>query len=103
MKIYRETTLTDFEFWSGAKCRAEKLTSSELEQITEILEELYPDGIDETTINDLMENLFPLMDKHQVYKLDLVGPKKYLKGFTDQIQEKANTKYQNNQIEINII
>lgn len=53
MKIYRETTLTDFEFWSGAKCRAEKLTSSELEQITEILEELYPDGIDETTINDL--------------------------------------------------
>ena len=53
MKVYRETTLTDFEFWSGAKCRAEKLTHSELEQITEILEELYPDGIDETTINDL--------------------------------------------------
>ena len=53
MKIYRETTLTDFEFWCGAKCRAEKLTYSELEQITEILEELYPNGIDETTINDL--------------------------------------------------
>ena len=34
MKIYRETTLTDFEFWSGAKWRAEKLTYSELEQIT---------------------------------------------------------------------
>ena len=53
MKIYRETTLTGFDFWSGAKCRAEKLTYSELEQITEILEELYPDGIDETTVNDL--------------------------------------------------
>ena len=53
MKIYRETTLKDFEFWGGAKCRAEKLTYSELEQITEILEELYPDGIDETTVNDL--------------------------------------------------
>lgn len=53
MKIYRETTLTNFEFWGGAKCRAEKLTYSELEQITEILEELYPDGIDETTVNDL--------------------------------------------------
>ena len=68
---------------------------------------VYEDGnkidICETTLNDLMTNLFPLMEKHQVYKLDLVGPKKYLKGFTDQIQEKARTKYQNDQIEINII
>ena len=54
MKVYRETTLTNFEFWSGAKCRAEKLTYSELEQITEILEELYPDGIDDTVLNDLL-------------------------------------------------
>lgn len=53
MKIYSEKSLTSFEFWGGAMCRAEKLTYSELEQITEILEELYPDGIDETTINDL--------------------------------------------------
>ena len=53
MKIYSEKSLTSFEFWGGAKCRAEKLTYSELEQITAILEELYPDGIDETTVNDL--------------------------------------------------
>lgn len=53
MKIYSEMSLNDFEFWSGAKYTAEKLTYSELEQITEILEELYPDGIDETAVNDL--------------------------------------------------
>ena len=53
MKIYSEKSLTSFDFWSGAVCRAEKLTYSELEQITAILEELYPDGIDDTTINDL--------------------------------------------------
>lgn len=53
MKIYSEKSLTRFEFWGGAMCRAEKLTYSELEQITAILEELYPDGIDETTTNDI--------------------------------------------------
>ena len=53
MKIYEEKSLIDFEFWSGAIYRAEKLTVDEFNQIEVILEELYPDGIDETTINDL--------------------------------------------------
>ena len=53
MKIYCEKSLKNFEFWSGAICRAEKLTGSELTQIESILEELYPDGIDETTVNDI--------------------------------------------------
>lgn len=68
---------------------------------------VYEDGnkidICETTLDDLTENLFSLIEKHQVYKLDLVGPNKYLKGLTNRFQEKAKTKYQNNQIEINII
>jgi hypothetical protein len=53
MKIYREDSLRNFDFWSGAVYRAEKLTAHELDQVEAILEELYPDGIDETTINDL--------------------------------------------------
>ena len=53
MKVISEISLTSFEFWAGAKANAERLTYEEMEQIEEIIEELYPDGIDEVNINDL--------------------------------------------------
>ena len=53
MKIYNETSLSEFEFWSGGRERAEVLTSNQLDEIECILEDLYPDGLDATTINDL--------------------------------------------------
>jgi len=53
MKLYKEENLNGFEFWSGAKDRADKLTDNELDQIEVILEDLYPDGMDETQLNDL--------------------------------------------------
>ena len=53
MKIYKHENLTEFEFWSGAKDTAEYLTDDELDQIEEILDELYPAGMDETELNDL--------------------------------------------------
>lgn len=53
MKIYTEKSLRDFEFWSGAKDTAKYLTPGELDQIEFILEECYPEGMDETAINDL--------------------------------------------------
>ena len=53
MKIYRETSLADFNFWSGAKDFADLLTDSELEQVEATIEELYPEGIDETQLNDI--------------------------------------------------
>lgn len=52
MKIYTEKSLTDFEFWSGARQTAELLTDEELDTIETMLEEIYPDGMDETEIND---------------------------------------------------
>lgn len=53
MKIIREDSLTNFEFWSGAKDSANMLTYEQLEQITEALEEIYPEGMTDTQINDL--------------------------------------------------
>ena len=53
MKIYAEKSLRDFEFWSGAKDTAKYLGYNELDLIESILEELYPEGMDETTINDI--------------------------------------------------
>lgn len=52
MKTIKESTsLTNFEFWSGAK--QHEFKRSELEEIDTHLEELYPDGMTETQINDL--------------------------------------------------
>lgn len=55
MKIYREGSLSNFEFWSGANANAEEFTLEELDQITAALESFDDgDGYDETQINDLM-------------------------------------------------
>ena len=55
MQVYKEISLEDFEWWSGAKDTAEKITEAGAwEELEAILEELYPEGIDETTLNDLL-------------------------------------------------
>ena len=53
MKISKETSLYSFEFWSGAKEFAQNLTEQELTTIERNLKDLYPNGIDETELNDL--------------------------------------------------
>lgn len=52
MKIYREESLSGFEFWSGAIDNANELTSKQLDEVENILEDMYPEGMDETEIND---------------------------------------------------
>lgn len=54
MKTFNEISLCSFEFWSGAKSHANLLTLSELDNLEFILEDLYPEGISETTLNDIM-------------------------------------------------
>lgn len=58
MKIYQEQSLADFKFWSGAVFTADRiyneLGNDGFDQLEEILEEMYPDGIDETELNDLL-------------------------------------------------
>lgn len=53
MKIYREIPLTEFEFWAGARDRVKHLSRDELEHIEQILEILYPKGLNEVEVNDL--------------------------------------------------
>ena len=60
MKIYKEQSLKNFEFWSGAVRNAEQLTPDELDELETMLEsDLYPDGIDEVELNDLFWFDFP--------------------------------------------
>lgn len=52
MKYYKEESLCNFEFWSGAKERASVLTDKDFDSIEAQLEDLYPDGMSEPDIND---------------------------------------------------
>ena len=54
MIIKTETTLKNFDFWSGAKDTIKYLTESELETIESYLEELYPEGMTDTELNDFI-------------------------------------------------
>jgi len=51
MQVYSELSLTNFDFWSGAKNHS--FTYNELKEFEFYLEELYPNGISETQVNDL--------------------------------------------------
>lgn len=53
MKIVSEMPLRDFRFWSGAKDTAAELSVEQLDQVERVLEELYPDGMTDTQINDI--------------------------------------------------
>ena len=53
MKITTEQSIANFGFWSGAKSNAAELTFSQMNELESILEDLYPDGITETELNDL--------------------------------------------------
>lgn len=53
MKVYKEVnSYSDFDFWSGARDTVKYLTTEEVEQIFSMLEELYPEGMEETEVND---------------------------------------------------
>lgn len=52
MKIYTEKSLSDFDFWSGARDTVKYLTENELSYIESILEDSFPEGMSETEIND---------------------------------------------------
>lgn len=54
MTITTEQKLVNFEFWSGGKDNANKLTYEQLDQLEDILIDIYPNGLDETDLNDLM-------------------------------------------------
>ena len=53
MKIYTETSLSNFEFWSGAEDIANELTEEQFNIIEAQLEMDYPDGMSDEDVNDI--------------------------------------------------
>ena len=55
MKISREMNLRNVEAWSGAKDTLNKLIElDKCEELEAVLEDIYPDGISETQLNDIL-------------------------------------------------
>ena len=55
MIIKTEKNLRDFEAWSGAiETKNLILDAGKEEEFEELIEEIYPEGIDETNLNDLL-------------------------------------------------
>lgn len=53
MKYFVEESLSNFQFWSGGKDRAELLSVEQLDTVEQMLEEIEPaDGWSDTAIND---------------------------------------------------
>lgn len=54
MIIILDKALRNFDFWSGAAENVKELSYEQLDELEGILEDMYPGGIDETQLNDLM-------------------------------------------------
>lgn len=52
MIVKSDTSIREFNFWSGAKDTVKYLTLEELDSIESILDDLYPEGISATELND---------------------------------------------------
>lgn len=54
MKVTKEVTLDKFEAWSGAVDTKNALSDKQLQWLETMLEELYPDGMTATELNDFL-------------------------------------------------
>lgn len=68
MKIISEISLKDFEFWSGAEDRAKNCTDDDFDAIEELFEELYPEGMTDTEVNDFFWFEFDTLAQHLGYE-----------------------------------
>ncbi len=55
MKIVSEISIANFEAWSGGKDTLDRIIAEDkCDQLEAILEDLYPDGMTDTQLNDLL-------------------------------------------------
>lgn len=55
MKVYSEMSIVNFEAWSGAvDTKKRVIECGKVEEFNSLIEELYPDGLSATELNDLL-------------------------------------------------
>lgn len=53
MRVYDDISLSEFRGWSGGADNLGSLSIRQINAVENIIEELYPDGISKTALNDL--------------------------------------------------
>lgn len=55
MKLFKEESISSFQAWSGAVDTQNRIIEENKEdEFDQLIEELYPDGLDETELNDIL-------------------------------------------------
>ena len=55
MKVYQEISIRDFRAWGGAVATKDLIIEHDkADDVDTLIEELYPDGVDETQLNDIL-------------------------------------------------
>ena len=55
MKVYKYMSFTDFEAWCGAVDTKKKIIAADKEDVfDDWIEDMFPDGIDEVQLNDIL-------------------------------------------------
>lgn len=68
MRYYVEDNLCNFQFWGGAKEKANLLTLEDFEQIEYVLDDIYPEGLEDVQINDIFWFEFDFIAQTLEYK-----------------------------------
>ena len=76
MKIVKEISVEDFEGWSGANDTIEVIEKAgKVDEFDNLIEELYPDGLSETSLNDLLrfdyEWIYETLEITKSYKVSV--------------------------------
>lgn len=81
MRIILDTRVRDFNFWSGARSNTEDLTNEQWDSIERTLDEVFPEGMTDTQLNDLfwfdfdtVKSWAGISDYPKLFKV--VGPRK---------------------------
>lgn len=54
MKVYDEISLISFKAWGGAEDNLAALTTDDYDNLEAVIEDIYPEGIDATALNDIL-------------------------------------------------
>ena len=76
MRIVKEISVENFEGWSGANDTIEVIEKAgKVDEFDNLIEELYPDGLSETSLNDLLrfdyEWIYETLDITKYYKVSV--------------------------------
>lgn len=76
MRIVKEISIENFEGWSGANDTIEVIEKAgKVDEFDNLIEELYPDGLSETSLNDLLrfdyEWIYETLDITKSYKVSV--------------------------------